>query len=47
MKKAILSHIQRIASSTKYITYGVNVEVEKGNKGNEEQVMFLYRNNKI
>lgn len=47
MKKAIFSHIHRIASSTKYITHGVNVEVEKGNEENEEQEMFLYRNNKI
>lgn len=46
-KKAIFSHIHRILSSTKYITYVMNVEVEKGNKGNEEQKMFLHRNNKI
>lgn len=46
MKKAIFSHIHRIVSS-KYITYGLNVEVGKGNKGNEEQEMFLCRNNKI
>lgn len=47
MKKAIFSHIHRIVSSTEYITFGVNVEVEKGNKGNEEQEMFLCRDNKI